>query len=44
VDEDGRGPSIWDTFARLQKNKVQDGSNGDVVSLGGVSDVLILDM
>jgi beta-glucosidase len=26
---DGRGPSIWDTFARLP-GKIRDGSNGDV--------------
>src|SRR4051812_45959069 len=28
VDEDGRGRSIWDTFARL-RGKIEDGSNGD---------------
>ncbi|GFZ45044.1 beta-glucosidase [Saitozyma sp. JCM 24511] len=27
---DGRGESIWDRFAKQQKDKVQDGSNGDV--------------
>jgi len=27
--EDGRGPSIWDTFAR-QPGAIMDGSNGDV--------------
>jgi len=32
VGEDGRGDSIWDTFARLQQSKVQDASNADVVS------------
>lgn len=31
---DGRGESIWDRFAKQQKDKVQDGSNGDVVSGG----------
>jgi len=29
VQEDGRGPSIWDTFCRLP-GKIRDGSNGDV--------------
>ena len=28
-DEDGKGPSIWDTFSRLP-GKVSDGSNADV--------------
>jgi beta-glucosidase len=29
VHEDGRGPSIWDTFAHTP-GKIQDGTNGDV--------------
>jgi beta-glucosidase len=29
VGEDGRGPSIWDTFCKLP-GKIRDGSNGDV--------------
>lgn len=29
VQEDGRGPSIWDTFAHTP-GKIKDGSNGDV--------------
>src|SRR5262249_62373067 len=29
VQEDGRGPSIWDTFCRLP-GKIRDGANGDV--------------
>ena len=29
VDEDGRGPSIWDTFAHTP-GKVRDGDTGDV--------------
>src|SRR5262245_57824013 len=28
VHEDGRGPSIWDTFTRVP-GKIEDGSNGD---------------
>src|SRR5215831_4843127 len=28
VQEDGRGPSIWDTFCRLP-GKIRDGANGD---------------
>ncbi|KAJ8476403.1 hypothetical protein OPV22_020130 [Ensete ventricosum] len=28
-NEGGRGPSIWDTFAHNQPEKIQDGSNGD---------------
>ena len=29
VSEDGRGPSIWDTFCR-QKGRVANGDTGDV--------------
>ena len=29
ADDDGRGPSIWDTFAKLP-GKIRDGANGDV--------------
>lgn len=29
VQEDGRGPSIWDTFCR-EPGRIRDGSNGDV--------------
>jgi beta-glucosidase len=29
TEADGRGPSIWDTFCKLQ-GKIRDGSNGDV--------------
>src|SRR5499427_8508901 len=29
VNEDGRGPSIWDTFCK-EPGKISDGSNGDV--------------
>src|SRR6185369_7509533 len=29
ADEDGRGPSIWDTFARVP-GAIADGTNGDV--------------
>lgn len=29
VHEDGRGPSIWDTFCR-EPGRIRDGSNGDV--------------
>ena len=29
VAEDGRGPSIWDTFCKIP-GKIADGSNGDV--------------
>lgn len=29
--EDGRGPSIWDTFTRLP-NKIADGKNGDIAT------------
>lgn len=31
TSQDGRGPSIWDDFARTQSEKVKDGSNADVV-------------
>jgi beta-glucosidase len=31
VSEDGRGPSIWDTYARTP-GKIHDGSNGDVAA------------
>ncbi|KAM1752367.1 hypothetical protein ACFX11_010360 [Malus domestica] len=30
VKEDGRGPSIWDTFTHKHPEKIDDGSNGDV--------------
>jgi beta-glucosidase len=30
VDEDGRGPSIWDTFSSIP-GKIRDGSSGEVV-------------
>ncbi len=30
-DEDGRGPSIWDTFCR-QPGRIRDGSSGDVAA------------
>src|ERR687897_802287 len=34
VHEDGRGPSIWDTFAH-SPGKVLDGDTGDVARLAG---------
>jgi hypothetical protein len=33
VKDDGRGESIWDRFATAQPEKVQDGSNGNIVGL-----------
>ncbi|KAM2046832.1 hypothetical protein ACFX1T_005574 [Malus domestica] len=30
ASEDGRGPSIWDTYVHKYPGKVKDGSNGDV--------------
>ncbi|CAN6685369.1 unnamed protein product [Malus baccata var. baccata] len=30
VKEDGRGPSIWDTYTHKHSEKIADGSNGDV--------------
>ncbi|KMT14422.1 hypothetical protein BVRB_4g072000 isoform B [Beta vulgaris subsp. vulgaris] len=30
VKEDGRGPSIWDTFTHDHQDKIKDGSNGDI--------------
>ncbi|KMT14423.1 hypothetical protein BVRB_4g072010 [Beta vulgaris subsp. vulgaris] len=32
VKEDGRGPSIWDTYAHKYPGKIKDGSNGDVAA------------
>ncbi|CAO2832914.1 unnamed protein product [Amaranthus hypochondriacus] len=32
VKEDGRGPSIWDTYAHNYPGKIKDGSNGDVAA------------
>uniref|UniRef100_A0A7N2KL38 Beta-glucosidase n=1 Tax=Quercus lobata TaxID=97700 RepID=A0A7N2KL38_QUELO len=30
VNEDGRGPSTWDTFAHRYTGKIANGSNGDI--------------
>ncbi|BFG33504.1 hypothetical protein CerSpe_197780, partial [Prunus speciosa] len=30
--EDGRGPSIWDTYTHKYPEKIKDGSNGDVAN------------
>ncbi|CAN8278333.1 unnamed protein product [Cochlearia groenlandica] len=30
--EDGRGPSIWDTFSENSPERIQDGSNGSIAS------------
>ncbi|KNA25153.1 hypothetical protein SOVF_008790 [Spinacia oleracea] len=32
VKEDGRGPSIWDTYVHKYPGKIKDGSNGDVAT------------
>ncbi|KAL2940972.1 Beta-glucosidase 12 [Bienertia sinuspersici] len=32
VKEDGRGPSIWDTYTHRYPGKIKDGSNGDVAA------------
>ncbi|XP_074282726.1 beta-glucosidase 13-like [Silene latifolia] len=32
VMEDGRGPSVWDTYAHKYPGKIKDGSNGDVAA------------
>ncbi|KAK9273243.1 hypothetical protein L1049_018050 [Liquidambar formosana] len=30
VNEDGRGPSIWDTFTHRYPDKIANGNNGDI--------------
>lgn len=32
ANEDGRGPSIWDTFSQKNADKIKDGSNGSVAA------------
>ncbi|KAJ4842662.1 Beta-glucosidase 13, partial [Turnera subulata] len=32
ANKSGRGPSIWDTFAHDEPDRIKDGSNGDVAA------------